>query len=204
MASGKSLVTDCFGHFGAAVIDADRAGHEVLQQPEVQTAIVARWGADLLHQGAIDRSRLARIVFDDDPRAARELEYLEQLTHPAIGRRIEQQLQEYCRQGVPAVVLDAPVMFKAGWDRLCDQIVFVDAPRAVRLERARQRGWSADELDRRESRQAPLELKRSRATAVIDNSQSKSQTYQQAVQLWTGWGLPLSSTRTSPASLFQD
>lgn len=204
VASGKSLVTDCFGHFGAAVIDADRAGHEVLLQAEVQAAIVDRWGAEMLRDGTIDRSRLAQIVFADNPQAAGELEHLEQLTHPAIGRRLEQQLADFRQQQRPAVVLDAPVMFKAGWQRLCDQIVFVDAPRTLRLQRAQERGWSADELDRREARQAPLELKRAQATACIDNSQSKAHTYQQAVQLWIGWGLSLSASRTSPSSLFQD
>ena len=55
--------------------------------------------------------------------------------------------------------------------RAGDAIIFVDAPRELRLERVKsERGWDESEIDRREAAQLPIEEKRIRATAVITNN----------------------------------
>ena len=59
---------------------------------------------------------------------------------------------------------------EAGWSDVGDPIVFVDVPRPLRLERLQAaRGWDDAELAARERNQLPLEEKRRRADAVIDN-----------------------------------
>ena len=55
---------------------------------------------------------------------------------PHIGARLADRLAELARQETSVVVLDAAVMEKAGWDRLCDRLVYVDTPREQRWERA--------------------------------------------------------------------
>ncbi len=202
VASGKSLVASCFEHFGAAVLDADRVGHEVLEDPEVIAAIVARWGQIVTRDGEIDRSALARIVFDSSSGSSDELEHLEQITHPRIGRLIRKRLEKLAAE-FPAVVLDAPVMFKSGWDELCDKIVFVHADISIRQQRASLRGWDDNELLMREARQTPIAQKRDRSSDFIDNSQSKEETYIQARKLWRSWNLGLVEQLDSPKSLFQ-
>ena len=67
VASGKSLVTDCFQHFGATVLDADQIGHEVLQRTVLVQQLVDQFGDGILSDGQVDRSRLARIVFAKAP-----------------------------------------------------------------------------------------------------------------------------------------
>lgn len=191
IASGKSTVARMFQQLGAEVLDADRTGHEVLQLPHVIEQIREQWGDKVfLPDGTVDRSALARIVFNPVT-GSRELERLEEITHPEITRRLVQQLDAMRKRSVPAVVLDAPVMFKAGWDQLCDRIVWVDAGRTTRLRRAAGRGWDADELQRREALQTPLEVKRQRATDVIDNSADEENTFSQVKRLWQEWRLPL-------------
>ena len=209
IASGKSLVAHCFELLGAIVLDADRFGHEVLEEPDVITSIAAHWGETILRNGRIDRKALGRIVFDPTQQDASHLERLEQITHPRIQTKIRNRIAELKQtaageSGVPAVVLDAPVMFKAGWDQQCDKIVFVESDISVREERARQRGWSSDELARRESFQTPLDEKRRRSTNTIHNSQSKLATFEQVRDLWQQWGLPLPSKLNLPTTLFSD
>jgi len=85
---------------------------------------------------------------------------------------------------VRVAVLDAPVMLKAGWDRMCDGLVFVDTPRHVRLARARQRGWTEAVLAAREAAQEPLETKRRRAVTLIDNSSSWEHLHEQVDRFW--------------------
>jgi len=186
IASGKSLVSEQLTRLGAEVLDADGAGHDVLRDPEVSEAIRRRWGDDVLDAaGEIDRSEVAKIVFAPPPAGPEELTYLEQLTHPRIGQRLRERMITLARGRQSLVaVLDAPVMFKAGWDKLCDKILFVDSPRELRLARAKSRGWSEAEFDAREAVQESLDAKRSRAEVIIDNSSSPEHTYAQVERFW--------------------
>ena len=190
IASGKSSVADCFERLGATVLNADRMGHEILDEPEVKQKIVESWGGDVLTEGKVDRAALARVVFAAAD-AEQQLASLEQMTHPVIGQRIRECLTELEMSKTPAVVLDAPVMFKSGWDRFCNKIVYVHADRASRQKRAADRGWSAGELERRESMQVELETKRLRSTDQIDNSSSMENLFSQVEKLWCRWRLPV-------------
>ena len=75
-------------------------------------------------------------------------------------------------------------MFKAGWSSCCTHILFVDTPDAVRIERARQRGWTEADLAARESSQTSLAIKRQAADYFIDNSGTSKETQAQVEQLW--------------------
>jgi dephospho-CoA kinase len=189
IASGKSLVAKKLQQLGAVVLDADRAGHDVLRLPHVKQAARDHFGASIFHEkgqeeGEIDRKRLAAIVFAQTEEGRRELDYLEKLTHPEIGRRLQKQLNHFQQRGVQVAVLDAPVMLKAGWDRFCDQIWFIDAPYEIRLERAQTRGWTEEELLSRELAQEPIERKRELADLVLDNSGEPEYTHRQIERLW--------------------
>ena len=190
VASGKSEVSSRLRSLGAAVLDADRVGHAVLREAEVRRAVQRRWGEAVLDAaGEIDRRKVAEIVFAAAPESKAELTFLEELTHPRIGQRLQEQLAELHREGVRAAVLDAPVMLKAGWDRMCQRIVFVDAPRDVRLARARQRGWTEADFAAREAAQEPLETKRSRADVTIDNSLTRQHLFAQVDRFWQSLSL---------------
>jgi dephospho-CoA kinase len=168
--SGKSLVADCFRDLGALVLDADKAGHEVLREADVIAALRERWGDRILESGGqISRAAVAKIVFAPGHDAERH--FLEKLTHPRIEKRLQQELAKAQASAQPpqAVVIDAALLFEAGWDHLCDRIVFVDAPRDLRLERTVARGWSADQFAAREAAQLPVEEKRARSNLLIRN-----------------------------------
>jgi len=185
VASGKSAVSNRLKTLGAVVLDADQIGHEVLREPEVKEELRRRWGETVFDAaGEVDRRKVAGIVFAATPQGEDELAFLERLTHPRIGERLREQLEELRFRGVRAAVLDAPVMLKARWDRMCDCIVFVDTPRHVRLARARQRGWTEAGFAAREAAQEPLETKRRRAGTILDNSSSWDQLYEQVDRFW--------------------
>jgi dephospho-CoA kinase len=185
VASGKSLVAQELTRLGAGLLDADRTGHEVLQSDRVENAARRQWGPTVFGaDGRIDRAKLARIVFADPPDGPRQRQYLEQLTHPEIGRLLRREADDLAARGIQAAVLDAPLLLEAGWNRLCDTLIFVDAPRELRLARARRRGWSEEDFDRREDVQESLDLKRERADVIVDNSGSPQHTRVQVEQFW--------------------
>ena len=185
VASGKSLVAEQLAQLGAGVLDADRAGHEVLRLPSVEAAARKRWGDGIFAaDGRIERSRLAGIVFSGSATASAERKYLEKLTHPEIGKVLTERAQEMAKAGISAAVLDAPLLLEAGWDSLCSILLFVDAPRRLRLVRAKKRGWSEKDFAARESVQESLDSKRRRADALIDNSGSPEHTLAQIEHFW--------------------
>jgi len=184
VASGKSLVSRQLAEMGAAVLDADRAGHEALRLPCVEDAARRRWGDAVFGpDGHIDRSRLAEIVFAPPPDGPKEREFLETLTHPEIGRRLSA-LAEAQKAVAPLGVLDAALILEAGWDRLCDYFAFIDVPQEVRLARALERGWTEGDFAAREAAQESLDSKRARADVIIDNSGSAEHTQAQVQRLW--------------------
>lgn len=187
IASGKSVVAKKFVELGAAVLDADRAGHKVLERPEIRNVIAQQFGQEVItSDGQVNRRALAQKVFHGEPATARQnLHQLEQLTHPAIADELCQQWQAVLEAGTArAVILDAPVLLKAGWDSFCTQIVFVEARREQRLARAAERGWSPADFDAREAAQESLDVKRGRADVIIDNSGSLACTHAQVERYW--------------------
>jgi dephospho-CoA kinase len=174
VASGKSFVAECFRALGAAVLDGDKTGHAVLREPAIIDAIRQRWGDGVLDSGGhVNRSAVAKIVFAPGNQA--EKQFLEQLTHPRIEARLKRQMEQLRASSDPpkAVVIDAALLFEGGWDKLCDRVIFVDAPRDIRLERAVARGWSAEQFAAREASQMPLDEKRNRSHIVIRNARTR-------------------------------
>ncbi|WP_165075703.1 dephospho-CoA kinase [Paludisphaera rhizosphaerae] len=165
---GKSAAAALLRERGAVVIDADAVGHEVLRRPEIAQRLADRFGSGILTADqTVDRRALGRIVFAD-PAGRRDLEAV---VHPPMFEEFQRIVaeSERCGEG-PMIVLDAAILLESGWDHACDLVVFVDAPKEVRLDRVRRsRGWSAEELDAREAAQWPVERKKARADRVLVN-----------------------------------
>jgi dephospho-CoA kinase len=173
VASGKSAVAVLLAKRGFTAIDADKVGHEVLELPEVRQKLANRFGTAVLAHGSprgtdahVDRRALATIVFTDpEARSA-----LEAIVHPVMRARFAQAIDRAIEQGAPGVFLDAAILFEAGWNVLCDKVVFVDAPRSERMRRATtNRGWSEAVFDSRERAQWPCETKRGLAELIVRN-----------------------------------
>jgi dephospho-CoA kinase len=186
--AGKSLAAQCFAARGGRVVDADALGHEALRQPEIMARVIERWGDRVRKpDGSLDRRAIGRIVFEN----SRERIALEELVFPYIGKR--------CRDEVALgladpktrfVVLDAAVMLEAGWNNETDWIVYVDAPRPVRLARlAHRSGWTDSDLAARESAQWPEDVKKSRADTIIVNNSDQESLQNEVDRLLKQWEL---------------
>jgi dephospho-CoA kinase len=182
VAAGKSTVAAEMARLGAAVVDGDRIGHQVLLAPVVRRAIRRRWGAEVHSPGGeVDRAALAKVVFNDP----KELSALNRILHPRIRREMQRQIASARRSpGVVAVVLDAAVMFEAGWDDLCSAIVFVKAPSSARSGRSAAKGWDRAGWRKREIAQISLDRKRRKSDYMVDNSSSVSRLRDQVRELF--------------------
>jgi dephospho-CoA kinase len=192
VASGKSRVAHMLADLGAGVLDADRAGHDVLEtNAEVRETIRQHWGpAVLTADGHVNRQAVARRVFAAGEQAAEDRDFLERLLHPLIRERLEALREKFAAERRPAVVLDAPLLLEAGWGPMCDVIAMIEAPREVRVQRGRQRGWNEAEFDRREAAQWTVDEKRRHAHVVVPNAGSEHDLRRAVEQFWTAHVLP--------------
>lgn len=171
VACGKSTVAALLAKRGAVVFDADKIGHLVLDEPAVRDALVAHWGASILDDaGHISRPAVAQRVFAGTGEADDDRQFLEQVVHPRIRARIEDEIRRLPDASVPAVVVDAALLVESGWNDVCNLVVMVDCPEDERRRRAVARGWTADEFARRQASQMPIDEKRRWATYLVDNS----------------------------------
>jgi len=188
VASGKSVVTLQLAKLGAAVIHADQLGHEVLRDPEVVRLLLERFGQEIRSReepNQLSRAAIAAIVFGSSETAQAHRAFLEAVTHPRIRQKIRHQLKQFREhfKPPPAIVLDVPLLFESGWHTECDEIIFVQAPYAKRLQRATQRGWQIEQFHAREAAQMPLTEKEKRSSVVLENTGTLEE-FQNRISEW--------------------
>jgi dephospho-CoA kinase len=166
---GKSTAAGILQSLGCLVIDSDTEAKAALDRPEVKASLVAWWGAGIVDAGGkVDRKAVATIVFAKPE----ERDRLERLVHPLVRKSREGMIERAAAEGASMVVVDVPLLYEAGVDAECDAVMFVDAPREVRLARVAGRGWDEAELARREAAQWAVENKKRRADERIENGGS--------------------------------
>lgn len=133
--AGKSCCASFLKSIGFPVIDADKVYHELIEKdsPCVRE-LIDEFGSAILDQnGGINRKVLGSIVFSDP--SLRKSERLNQITHKFVKAETFRLLEHYKTQGVPAVSIDAPLLFEADFHLFCDFSISVLAPRDVRFSR---------------------------------------------------------------------
>ena len=121
IASGKSSAAKFLGEKGALLIDADKLGHRVYDPgTEGFTKVVAQFGEDIVSaEGEIDRKVLGGKVFGDPD----GLKKLTDIVWPEIRKLAEAEIAESkATNPERVVVLEAAVLFEAGWQDIGDQV----------------------------------------------------------------------------------
>jgi len=183
IAAGKSTVARLLAAHGATVIDADVLSRQAVRVgTPAYERIVARWGTDVLSpDGPLDRGALRDRVFHDPD----ELEALNAIVHPEVGRLRDDAIAAARARGDNIVVCDIPLLFERNLVGDFDVVVLVDAPRAMRHERlVRDRDLREAEAMAMIAAQMPAELKRARADFVIDNDGTPAALVEQVEPLW--------------------
>lgn len=127
--SGKGTAARVFAARGFRVVDADDLSHEVMSERAEEVIRVFGPSARAA-DGSVDRRALGRIVFADPAARTR----LEAILYPDITERIRRFIAEGGN-----VVINAPLLQRAGLEKICTAVVFVTAPVLVRLVRAMRR-----------------------------------------------------------------
>jgi dephospho-CoA kinase len=167
--TGKSEVARILENLGAVIINADQVGHRAyIPHSEAWDEVVKAFGERVLQpSGEIDRKELGAIVFADPGQLAR----LNQIMHPRMARMVSDQIETLRKEGAAAVVLEAAVLFEAGWDSLVDEVWTTESPANAVVDRLKARnGLDRAEVVKRIEAQMSSEARSARSQVVVDNS----------------------------------
>ena len=165
--SGKSTVAGWMREKGIAVHDADATVHSLLMaNGQAVSDIIASFGPDMgTSDGSIDRKKLGGYVFANP--AGRKT--LESILHPLVRQHRDKFLQDQHRLGCQIVVLDVPLLYETGGDKLCDYVIVVFAGEDTIRQRTLSRpGMTAEKLSGILATQMPANEKCQRADFVLD------------------------------------
>jgi dephospho-CoA kinase len=163
--AGKSEALAAFERNGAATLSTDRVAHDILDDEEIRSALIDRWGDEVAQGGSVDRDKVGEIVFGDRD----ELAWLESVTHPRVGAHVAEWRQNLGPE-VDLAVVEVPLLFEAAMEDAFDATVAVVASDDLRDARLRERGQAG--LEGREGRQLDQAEKERRADHVIRNDAS--------------------------------
>jgi dephospho-CoA kinase len=167
--SGKSTAAQFLQSLGAMVIDLDKVGHEILKKDSaVFNDVLSVFGETILAaDGEIDRTKLGKMVFGN-PGA---LKKLNNITHPAIDRCIDDIIRASVQRGARVIVLEAAAMLEAGRSWQVDEIWVVAAPEAAVIDRIKNRPDYTEEIARtRIKSQMTNEERQAKANVFILNN----------------------------------
>lgn len=181
--SGKSTVAQYLAGLGAAVIDADKLGHEAyLPHTETWRQLVKTFGPGILAADeTVDRKKLGALVFGN----TQQLEKLNAIVFPRITEMIRQRIEDFRKRGTRVIILDAPVMLEAGEGSLADEIwvVISDEANAVRRVTSRT-GLPETQIRARIRAQLSNAERVKRARVVISNDGTMEDLRQKLKELW--------------------
>lgn len=185
--SGKSEVSRRLAALGAVVLDADRAARAVVEPGTPGLNRIAEtFGPGVLQaDGALDRARLAEIVFGDESALAK----LNEIVHPLVREwmRAAEAAAVESRGDQAVVVHDIPLLVESGEQRYSefDLIIVVDVPPEVQIDRlAAQRGMPQEQARARIAAQATREERLAIADIVIDNSGTLEDLDRRLPEVW--------------------
>ena len=173
---GKSTVARMFADAGAPVFDADAAVHALYAKGGAAVAPVGAAFPAAIHDGAVDRAVLSRLV-TGDPAA---FERLEEIVHPLVGAANAAFIEAQRAAGARVIVFDIPLLFEGAGAARFDKVVVVSAPAELQRARVMSRpGMTEAKFAAILARQMPDAQKRAHADFIIDTGCTLEETQAQ-------------------------
>ena len=180
---GKSTAAARLRHNNIAVCDSDRLVHDLYEGeavPVIEAAFPDTISKNDSGRRFVDRKKLAAALLKEPSGFTR----LEEIVHPLVRAGQKRFLQQEFNNGSELAVLEIPLLFETGADKLVDTVVVVSAPADIQRDRVLQRpGMSAGKLNSLLARQLPDKEKRARADFIVDTSGSIEQSNAQIDRL---------------------
>lgn len=169
MGSGKSTVAQMIKKMGIAVFDADAGVHALMESnKEMALAFERKFPNSISARKKIKRSVLAKMVAEKQI----DVRELERIIFPFLRHELDSFLLNHKEESI--VILEAPLLFEAGWDTFCNKIIVVTAPEEILKKRVMERSdMTEKKYAALTERQIDNGVKISKSDYVIDTNTTK-------------------------------
>ena len=183
IASGKNFVAEIFAQKGAAIFDADKEVHKLLELDKSVIIQIRNFFLESFVEGKIDRKILGKIVFANPEK----LKILEKILHPKVRKKYEEFLAEAQEEKKKLAVLNIPLLLETKAYN-CDKIVAIIASPSVQKRRFLARAKNASEAEKKNlekkfeqirSKQISNAERKASADFVVNSGVSKDFTAEQ-------------------------
>lgn len=174
IACGKSTVSNYLKSKGYIVIDADKIGHEALDDDYVKEKLILAFGNEILDDNKINRQKLGELVFGNSS----NLNVLNSIIHPEIRKKILEKIDK--NNDKEFIFIDVALLFEAKFDDLVDKIIVVYVDKNTQLTRLMKRNSISkkEALSRIVSQMSPIE-KAKLGDYTVNNNLDVINTYEQ-------------------------
>ena len=174
IACGKSTVSNYLKSKGYIVIDADKIGHEALDDDYVKEKLILAFGNEILEDNKINRQKLGELVFGNSS----NLNVLNSIIHPEIRKKILEKIDK--NNDKELIFIDVALLFEAKFDDLVDKIIVVYVDKNTQLTRLMKRNSISkkEALSRIVSQMSPTE-KAKLGDYTVNNNLDVINTYEQ-------------------------
>lgn len=186
--TGKGTVAEIFAEYGIPSVDTDAVYHELLENNRaLNSELAAAFGTGILGEdGKVNRRFLAATVFGKENTPAL-LHTLNQITHKYVMSETKKRLSEYANTA-PVALIDAPLLFEAGLDAWCEEVIGVLADRETRILRVTGRdGIDRAAAIRRIDAQPDDNFFRERCNIVLENNGDLAQLKEKVRKILAAW-----------------
>ncbi len=162
---GKSAAATLLAAQNVPVVDTDDLARQLVAPgSQALSEIRTMFGPDSIGpDGTLERRWLAQRVFSDP--VARG--HLEQILHPRIAAAWRAEVERWRRDGTATGAVVIPLLFEKGYGPEFDAVVCVACSGGTQRHRLRERGWSEEQIEARNSAQLDVPEKVSRSRFVV-------------------------------------
>jgi len=175
--SGKSYISSLLReHLNVPVYDCDSEAKRLIGEDEsIQQRLKELVGAHVYKEGKLQKSVLANYLFSDPHHAQK----VNAIVHPVV----KEDFQKWAKfQQVEVIAVESAILYESGLDATVDKVIFVDAPKELRIQRVMQRDGSNRQQVEARIKMQRAEEQRQKADYIIENEGTRQDSLLQALQ----------------------
>ena len=175
MGSGKSTAAHYFRCKGAKIFDADEeAKRHLLSHIDLQNRIIDTFGLHVTNNNKLDLIKLSEHIFS----RKQYQDAMNKIIWPEVYSLIKSAAEKEILNNTELFVVDAALLFEAGYAEYFDSILFISTPKPIRIQRIRKRKNIPDhQIEKRMAMQMSESRKQELSHATIENNKDVQELY---------------------------
>jgi dephospho-CoA kinase len=163
--SGKSYISSLLREqMNVPVYDCDAEAKRLIHEDgKIRQELISLVGVNVYKDGELQKNVLASYLFANQQHAQK----VNAIVHPVIK-------DDFCKwvkqQDAEIVAIESAILYESGFDKVVDQVLFVNAPMELRIQRAMQRDGSTRKQVEARIKMQQSEAQQEKADYVIDNT----------------------------------